>query len=255
MKLGISIATAVALLANDATVSAFTPQSTPRVIKFSHAGLKSRMHVSMTAEAETEALELMDYASVNALTYRQLQQQCKQRSLAANGNTAALRCRLLDNLGLLQAVEECVVGDEEVRLCTLSLFVCQTTCICSSSFANKAFSNPHSFFFLIFRNVYQIIFSLRTKVTLILISMLSLKKLKKSLPWVTGKQLLANSRNSTKSSPLQKNLYLLKPTLLYSMHAFPTDCRVLVLQNLPVRSWNKWQRQDIQSLHLLVMRV
>lgn len=113
MKLGISIATAVALLANDATVSAFTPQSTPRVIKFSHAGLKSRMHVSMTAEAETEALELMDYASVNALTYRQLQQQCKQRSLAANGNTAALRCRLLDNLGLLQAVEECVVGDEE----------------------------------------------------------------------------------------------------------------------------------------------
>ena len=151
MKLGISIATAVALLANDATVSAFTPQSTPRVIKFSHAGLKSRMHVSMTAEAETEALGLMDYASVNALTYRQLQQQCKQRSLAANGNTAALRCRLLDNLGLLQAVEECVVGDEEVRLCTLSLFVCQTTCICSSSFANKAFSNPHSFFFFNFQ--------------------------------------------------------------------------------------------------------
>ncbi len=119
MKLCVSIATAVALLSNDATVQAFTPQNT-RAIRYTatNASPSSQMHLSMTAEAEaeTEMLELSDYASINALTYRQLQQQCKERSLQATGNTAALRCRLLEDLGLIKDGEECEITEDEVRL-------------------------------------------------------------------------------------------------------------------------------------------
>lgn len=109
MKLSVSFATAVALLAGDAQVEAFM---TAQNSGFTHAGPSSQMHVSMTAEAEVEAITLTDYVSVNALTYRQLQKECKARSLPANGNTALLRKSLLISLGL--AEEECVVGDEEV---------------------------------------------------------------------------------------------------------------------------------------------
>jgi len=65
----------------------------------------------MAAEAETEVPTVLDYGSVNKLPYRQLQKLCKEKGLAANGSTAALRERLLANLGLLKD-EECELNDE-----------------------------------------------------------------------------------------------------------------------------------------------
>ena len=114
MRLGISITTAVVLLLNQA--NAFTPlQNTPSIRFRRSQQDASAIFVSMTAEAGPETTPLVeDYASVNALTYRQLQIECKARSLAATGNTAALRCRLLEHLGIMKVDdrEECDVADE-----------------------------------------------------------------------------------------------------------------------------------------------
>jgi hypothetical protein len=113
MRLGISITTAVVLLLNQA--NAFTPQNTPSIRFRRSQQDASAIFVSMTAEAEPETTSLVqDYASVNALTYRQLQIECKARSLAATGNTAALRCRLLEHLGIMKVddQDECDIADE-----------------------------------------------------------------------------------------------------------------------------------------------
>jgi pentatricopeptide repeat protein len=111
MKLILSAATVFILLAKESQVAAFSPSKNSQTVRFSsYASLTSDHRLSMTAEAETE----MDYAAVNKLAYRELQSRCKDRGLAANGNTAALRCSLLEDLGLLKGDEDCDIVDDYV---------------------------------------------------------------------------------------------------------------------------------------------
>ena len=109
MKITLPIATVTSLLLKDAF--AFLPSQNTRTVKCSYGELTSYQQLSMAAEAETEVPTVIDYGSVNKLPYRQLQKLCKEKGLAANGSTAALRERLLANLGLLKD-EECELNDE-----------------------------------------------------------------------------------------------------------------------------------------------
>jgi hypothetical protein len=122
MKLGLSVATAIALLSHDSHVAAFSQSKNTHSIRFTHADVKSYKHLSMTTEfepeTETEVVPtVLDFDSVNKLPYRLLQKECKDRGLAANGSTAILRNRLLEEMGIATPeVEDCVVGDDvEVR--------------------------------------------------------------------------------------------------------------------------------------------
>lgn len=84
---------------------------------YSYAGLMSNMQVSMVAASNEEtdtfvSNEPLGYWDINNLTYRQLQKTCKDKGLAANGSTAVLRTRLLQNLGIYKEGEECVTNSE-----------------------------------------------------------------------------------------------------------------------------------------------
>ena len=143
MKLSASFATAISLLVGDASVNAFTASQYSAAVKtIPTNGQLSRMHLSMATEAEVEVevevevetIEISDYTSVNSLTYRQLQKECKKRSLAANGNTAALRDRLLKDLGLLIVDEECDVDNDEVCAALDSKIVFNNACFLCARF-------------------------------------------------------------------------------------------------------------------------
>jgi len=56
----------------------------------------------------TSATSTMGYADVNSLTFRELQKACKEKGLAATGNTAMLRSRLMEFFGV--AVAESVAA-------------------------------------------------------------------------------------------------------------------------------------------------
>ena len=69
-------------------------------------------------ENDVASDDTLDYFGVNKLTFRELQKQCKERGLPASGNTATLRSRILESLGLI----ECDVdGEEEVSLVTQTI--------------------------------------------------------------------------------------------------------------------------------------
>ena len=121
MRLGLSVATAIAVLSHDSHVAAFSQSKNTHSIRFTHADVKSYKHLSMTAEtqaetdAETEVVPTaLDFDSVNKLPYRLLQKECKDRGLAANGSTATLRNRILEEIGSIATpeAEDCVVGDD-----------------------------------------------------------------------------------------------------------------------------------------------
>lgn len=59
----------------------------------------------------------LGYWDINKLTYRQLQKTCKDKGLAANGSTAVLRTRLLQNFGIYKEGEECVTSSDGIDDC------------------------------------------------------------------------------------------------------------------------------------------
>lgn len=126
MKLTLSLATAVALLGNESTVQAFLPSSNraAQLTKVIHADLISKQHLSMATEEEQIVQTELNFDVVNKLPYRQLQKECKSRGLAANGSTAVLRTRLLEDLGIVTAKEEeCdIKKDEEVSLFHIQVY-------------------------------------------------------------------------------------------------------------------------------------
>lgn len=77
------------------------------------AGRSSRqLSMAVDTRYETSAAS-MDFEAIRKLPYRQLQKYCKDRGLPANGSTAALRTRLLEDLGLItMRDEECDVNGE-----------------------------------------------------------------------------------------------------------------------------------------------
>lgn len=85
-----------------------------------NAADRSSQQMSMAIETQYEtSAASMDFEDIRKLPYRQLQKYCKDRGLPANGSTAALRTRLLEDLGLVVTRdEECDISgegtDEEV---------------------------------------------------------------------------------------------------------------------------------------------
>uniref|UniRef100_A0A7S3VEK2 SAP domain-containing protein n=1 Tax=Chaetoceros debilis TaxID=122233 RepID=A0A7S3VEK2_9STRA len=111
MKLEFSIATFAVLFGGVQQVAAFSPST---ILQNKYAAQSSIRHVSTMAAVETEgSVDEMDYATINSLTFRQLQKNCKMMGLAAKGNTAALRTRLLEEFGLATASVECADEDDE----------------------------------------------------------------------------------------------------------------------------------------------
>lgn len=112
MKLEFSIATFAVLFGGVQQVAAFSPST---VIQNKYAAQSSIRHVSTMAAVETEGgIDEMDYATINSLTFRQLQKNCKMMGLPAKGNTATLRTRLLEEFGLVTPAEDCVGDEDEV---------------------------------------------------------------------------------------------------------------------------------------------
>lgn len=58
----------------------------------------SRLSVAAALDENASSTEL-DYASINKLTFRALQRECKERGIPAVGTTAVLRARLLEDIG------------------------------------------------------------------------------------------------------------------------------------------------------------
>lgn len=97
----------------------------PNVAAFSHSRLSSQRVVpsqitslSSLAVVETEedlssSPESLNYAGVKVLSFRELQKECKERGLAATGNTAALRSRLLGAIGIF----DCTGEETEAQEC------------------------------------------------------------------------------------------------------------------------------------------
>ena len=77
-----------------------TSTSSPKV-----ASTKTFASVAEDVSSESD----LDYATVKNLPFRQLQKECKERGLPAVGNTATLRTRLYEALG----IAECSVDGEE----------------------------------------------------------------------------------------------------------------------------------------------
>eukprot|EP00557_Chaetoceros_sp_GSL56_P002345 CAMPEP_0176486580 /NCGR_PEP_ID=MMETSP0200_2-20121128/5644_1 /TAXON_ID=947934 /ORGANISM="Chaetoceros sp., Strain GSL56" /LENGTH=738 /DNA_ID=CAMNT_0017883291 /DNA_START=251 /DNA_END=2464 /DNA_ORIENTATION=- len=75
-----------------------------------------QLSMALDTQYETTSEASMDFETIRKLPYRQLQKYCKDRGLTANGSTAALRTRLLEDLGLVTGrSEECdTSGDEEI---------------------------------------------------------------------------------------------------------------------------------------------
>ena len=64
-----------------------------------------RVSTSLEDEATSTSTELevpLDYAVINNLKFRELQTECKKRSVPAVGSTSVLRNRLLESCGLLR---------------------------------------------------------------------------------------------------------------------------------------------------------
>lgn len=74
---------------------------------------------SVAEESSTETT--LDYAGVKKLTFRELQKQCKERGLPAVGNTATLRTRLYEALGIMECETE---NEENVSVKFLSVDYC-----------------------------------------------------------------------------------------------------------------------------------
>jgi len=55
-----------------------------------------------------------DYETINRLTFRELQKECKERGLAAVGNTAALRNNLMDHMGIISHIAAARAAAAEV---------------------------------------------------------------------------------------------------------------------------------------------
>lgn len=115
MKLSpLAVAISITLYAPITKVAAF---SQPKLS--SNYARKTSLPSLAVAEVESDVAssdESLNYEGINQLTFRELQRQCKERDLPAKGNTAALRSRLLDHLGIFQCVageevEECIPAD------------------------------------------------------------------------------------------------------------------------------------------------
>jgi hypothetical protein len=107
-----SLVVLVALATRTSQTNAFV--SAPSSVTFSRAK-------PLSASVVASEVEELTYHSVNQLAFRQLQKECKARSLPATGNTASLRTRLLEFHGVC-LVDATVNGDadSEVRQYRLS---------------------------------------------------------------------------------------------------------------------------------------
>lgn len=87
------VATAIAFSNYPNQVQAFTPSSV----------IRSPTALSVAAPIETaDTLIELDYNTVNELSYRGLQKECRERGLPAVGTTAKLRARLLEQAAALK---------------------------------------------------------------------------------------------------------------------------------------------------------
>mmetsp|Transcript_16624 Transcript_16624/g.24847 ORF Transcript_16624/g.24847 Transcript_16624/m.24847 type:complete len:736 (-) Transcript_16624:67-2274(-) len=75
------------------------------------SSLPSTAVAALDNDTVSAATASLDYKTVNKLTFRELQRTCKEKGLPAVGSTATLRSRILESL------EECVPGKEEVEEC------------------------------------------------------------------------------------------------------------------------------------------
>lgn len=98
-----SLVVLVALATRTSQTNAFV--SAPSSVTFSRAK-------PLSASVVASEVEELTYHSVNQLAFRQLQKECKARSLPATGNTASLRTRLLEFHGVC-LVDTTVNGDAD----------------------------------------------------------------------------------------------------------------------------------------------
>ena len=77
---------------------------------------------SSSSSKEEEVEVVLDYNSINKLKFRELQAECKKRSIHAVGSTAVLRNRLLDSCGIL------MVGKEEQAKATVEVSLARLGC-------------------------------------------------------------------------------------------------------------------------------
>lgn len=113
------LAVAISLtVSSPISVSAFSQSRLSTRWVSGTTSLPSSLAVAEVEGDVTSPDNSLDYNAVNSLTFRQLQKECKERSLPATGNTAALRGRLLENLGIFACVgpedtEECIPQNED----------------------------------------------------------------------------------------------------------------------------------------------
>ena len=101
---------------------------------------------SVAEESSTESTEsTLDYSGVKALTFRDLQKQCKDRGLPAVGNTATLRTRLYEALG----ITECGVENEENVSVKFLQMYCSHHCF---KYFGQIKLLAHKVFFVVFLN-------------------------------------------------------------------------------------------------------
>lgn len=118
MKLSQSVIALYLALHAPTKVAAFTQSrlNSQRVASSPITSLSS-LAVVETDEDLSSSPESLNYDGVKNLTFRELQRECKERGLAATGNTATLRSRLLDAIGIF----ECTGTEteaEEVSSCS-----------------------------------------------------------------------------------------------------------------------------------------
>lgn len=108
-SLSVALAATLLIASNDSTVSAFSLSKTNACTNaaFRSTALPS---LAVAADSDEAVSSVMDFDGVNGLTFRELQRACKEKSLPATGNTATLRNRLLESLGISN---DLCVGDAE----------------------------------------------------------------------------------------------------------------------------------------------
>lgn len=88
------------------SVNGFTPTSIPATQR---ARLTRNLStISASIESSSTLIDEINYGSVNILTFRELQRECKERGLGAVGSTAVLRKRLLESEGAYVETTETV---------------------------------------------------------------------------------------------------------------------------------------------------
>lgn len=117
-----SVASVVILCSIASTASAFSTLQPTRHSKLSNNAFRTKIAPSYNKLAvaaslnEESATSTLDYASINKLSFRQLQRECKERGLSAGGTTSALRARLLENVEGMKT-EDKVEENQEEELC------------------------------------------------------------------------------------------------------------------------------------------